>query len=91
MDFDIVDKRMVADREQELPGNGLAPASDLLEVENLSLHFRGVKALTEVAFSVRSGELFSVIGPNGAGKTSLLNCISGRYSPTRRPRAVRRA
>lgn len=52
---------------------------DLLEVDNVSLSFAGVKALHEVTFSVREGELFSVIGPNGAGKSSLFNCISGAY------------
>ena len=54
----------------------------LLDVRDISLRFGGLKALSEVAFSVEKGELFSIIGPNGAGKTSLLNCISGRYSPS---------
>ncbi|WP_341992676.1 ABC transporter ATP-binding protein [Azorhizobium sp. AG788] len=51
-------------------------------MRDISLRFGGLKALSEVAFSVEKGELFSIIGPNGAGKTSLLNCISGRYSPS---------
>ncbi|HEY0877463.1 MAG TPA: ABC transporter ATP-binding protein, partial [Zeimonas sp.] len=54
----------------------------ILEVRDVSLQFGGVKALMGVNFEVRPGELFSIIGPNGAGKTSMLNCISGRYSPT---------
>ncbi|WP_449219799.1 ABC transporter ATP-binding protein [Tistrella mobilis] len=54
----------------------------LLEVKDVSLRFGGVRALTEVSFHVRPGELFSIIGPNGAGKTSMLNCVSGRYTPT---------
>ena len=54
----------------------------LLEVRDVSLSFRGVRALSHVTFSVRRGELFSIIGPNGAGKTSMLNCVSGRYTPT---------
>ena len=54
----------------------------LLEVQRVSLRFGGVKPLTEVTLSVGRGELYSIIGPNGAGKTSLLNCISGRYTPT---------
>ena len=53
-----------------------------LEVRGVSLRFGGVHALTDVSFSVKDGELFSIIGPNGAGKTSIVNCISGRYSPT---------
>ncbi|MEU4641443.1 ABC transporter ATP-binding protein [Micromonospora sp. NPDC023814] len=54
----------------------------LLSVEGLSLRFAGVRALTDVSFDVRRGQLFSVIGPNGAGKSSLFNCISGVYRPT---------
>jgi branched-chain amino acid transport system ATP-binding protein len=57
-------------------------SAPILEARDISLRFGGVQALTEVAFEVRPGELFSIIGPNGAGKTSMLNCISGRYSPT---------
>jgi len=59
-----------------------AESSPILEARNISLQFGGVRALTEVTFQVEQGELFSIIGPNGAGKTSMLNCISGRYSPT---------
>ena len=54
----------------------------LLSVENVSLRFGGVRALTDVSFAVQPGEVFSIIGPNGAGKTSMVNCISGRYRPT---------
>ena len=62
---------------------GAEPGSAaLLSIENISLRFGGLKALSDVSFHVRPGELFSIIGPNGAGKTSMLNCISGRYSPT---------
>ena len=53
-----------------------------LEVRGVSLRFGGVRALTDVSFGVKDGELFSIIGPNGAGKTSIVNCISGRYQPT---------
>ena len=53
----------------------------LLSVESISVHFAGVKALTDVSFSVQSGELFAVIGPNGAGKTSLFNVLTRVYQP----------
>lgn len=53
----------------------------ILKIENISLAFGGVKALTDVSFEVPRGSVFSIIGPNGAGKTSMLNCISGRYRP----------
>ncbi len=54
-----------------------------LLVENITLTFGGVAALSSVSLAVEEGELVSVIGPNGAGKTSLLNCISGFYHPQR--------
>ncbi len=52
-----------------------------LEVENITLTFKGIAALVGVDFSVEKGQIASLIGPNGAGKTSMLNCISGRYTP----------
>ena len=53
----------------------------MLELQNISVHFGGIKALNNVSFNVDKESLFSIIGPNGAGKTSLLNVISGRYKP----------
>ena len=53
----------------------------MLELQNISVHFGGIKALNQVSFKVEKECLFSIIGPNGAGKTSLLNVISGRYKP----------
>ncbi|WP_055459339.1 ABC transporter ATP-binding protein [Chelatococcus sambhunathii] len=53
----------------------------ILDVEGVSLAFGGVRALTDVSFSVRRGSITAVIGPNGAGKTSLFNTISGFYRP----------
>ena len=53
----------------------------LLQVENISLAFGGVKALTDVSFDIRKGEIRAIIGPNGAGKSSMLNCINGFYHP----------
>ena len=53
----------------------------IFEAEGVSLNFRGVRALRDLSFRVAAGELYSIIGPNGAGKTSMLNCISGRYTP----------
>lgn len=52
-----------------------------LRIENLSLNFGGVAALTDVNLDVREKEILAVIGPNGAGKTALLNCINGFYKP----------
>ena len=54
----------------------------LLEVQGLGITFGGLRAVNDVSFSVRPGEIVSVIGPNGAGKTTLFNMISGVYIPT---------
>jgi len=53
----------------------------LLSVESVSLAFGGVKALIDVSFDVRKGEIRAIIGPNGAGKTSMLNVVNGFYHP----------
>ena len=53
----------------------------ILEVKGISLRFGGVKALTDISFDVRAGEVRGIIGPNGAGKSSMLNCINGVYRP----------
>jgi branched-chain amino acid transport system ATP-binding protein len=52
------------------------------KVENLSIRFGGVKAVTDVSFEVEKGEVFTIIGPNGAGKTTIFNLISLIYPPT---------
>ena len=58
------------------------PAGDVvLTIDNISLAFGGVKALSEVSFDVRSHEIRAIIGPNGAGKSSMLNVINGVYHP----------
>jgi branched-chain amino acid transport system ATP-binding protein len=53
----------------------------ILAVNNISLAFGGVKALTDISFDVREHEIRAIIGPNGAGKSSMLNCINGVYQP----------
>ncbi len=57
-------------------------SSVLLDVQGLSLAFKGVRAIDDVSFQVHTGEVFAIIGPNGAGKTSVFNCVSGVYLPT---------
>jgi branched-chain amino acid transport system ATP-binding protein len=61
--------------------HGIATGDVLLAVENVSLAFGGVKAVSGVSFDIRKGEIRAIIGPNGAGKTSLLNVINGFYHP----------
>ena len=58
-----------------------APDGILLAVENVSLSFGGVRAITDVSFDIRRGEIRAIIGPNGAGKTSMLNVVNGFYHP----------
>lgn len=53
----------------------------MLSLKDISLSFKGVKAITDISFDVYEGEICSVIGPNGAGKSSMLNVINGVYIP----------
>ena len=62
-------------------GPEVAVGDVLLAVENVSLSFGGVKAVSDVSFDIRKGEIRAIIGPNGAGKTSMLNVINGFYQP----------
>lgn len=58
------------------------PKDTILRVDNLSMHFGGLKAVNDLSFSVKKGEIFGLIGPNGAGKTTVFNCITQFYKPT---------
>ncbi len=53
-----------------------------LRTEKISKHFEALKAVDQVDFNLREGQLKSIIGPNGAGKTTLFNLIAGVYPPT---------
>src|SRR6202011_1625769 len=64
-------------------GQDIAADELLLSVDDVSLSFGGVRALTGVSFDIRKGEIRAIIGPNGAGKTSMLNVINGFYQPQR--------
>jgi branched-chain amino acid transport system ATP-binding protein len=55
---------------------------NLLVVKNLSMHFGGLAAITEMSMEVREGEVLSLIGPNGAGKTTAFNAITGYLAPS---------
>ena len=54
----------------------------VLEIDHLSIHFGGIKALQDVSLRAGEWEIVGIIGPNGAGKTTLFNCITGFYQPT---------
>jgi branched-chain amino acid transport system ATP-binding protein len=51
----------------------------ILSVENLMMHFGGIKALSDVSLKVKRNSIFALIGPNGAGKTTVFNCLTGFY------------
>ena len=59
-----------------------ARAPGLLEADNISISFGGIKAVDGVTFSVAEGEIFAIVGPNGAGKSTIFNLISRIYEPT---------
>ncbi|PIL20448.1 branched-chain amino acid ABC transporter ATP-binding protein [Puniceibacterium antarcticum] len=54
----------------------------LMELQNITLRFGGVVAINDISFDIRQGEVRAIIGPNGAGKSSMLNIISGFYTPS---------
>ena len=55
----------------------------LLKVDHLTMQFGGLKAVDDLSFDVKKGEVFGLIGPNGAGKTTVFNCITQFYTPTK--------
>ena len=54
----------------------------MLGVEDLSISFGGLAALSGLSFEVRDREIFALIGPNGAGKSTVFNVITGLYRPS---------
>ncbi len=55
---------------------------NILEIQKLSKNFKGLKAVSDVSFSVEEGKITGLIGSNGAGKTTLFNMVSGVFPPT---------
>ena len=53
----------------------------LLEVNNLSISFGGLRAVDDFNISIEKGCLYGLIGPNGAGKTTVFNLLTGVYKP----------
>lgn len=57
-------------------------AETLLSIQDIAIHFGGIKAVDGVSFDVKKGEVYTIIGPNGAGKSTIFNLISRIYDPT---------
>ena len=55
----------------------------LLELDQCTMQFGGLKAVSDLSLRIAPGELFGLIGPNGAGKTTVFNMITGVYTPTK--------
>jgi branched-chain amino acid transport system ATP-binding protein/branched-chain amino acid transport system permease protein len=68
----------IAGRQHGAAPSGAAP---ILEVSGLAKSFGGLRAVADVSFSVRHGEILGIIGPNGAGKTTLFNLLNGFLAP----------
>ncbi|KKD00342.1 L-arabinose ABC transporter ATP-binding protein AraG [Photobacterium halotolerans] len=60
----------------------MATSPSHLEFRQISKHFPGVKALSDISFRVSSGSVHALMGENGAGKSTLLKTLSGLYQPT---------
>jgi urea transport system ATP-binding protein len=59
----------------------IAPGDTILYLDGVSVSFDGFKALNELSFFVKAGELRAIIGPNGAGKTTMMDVITGKTKP----------
>ena len=64
------------------PSVDLRPDVETLTVDDVTVEFGAVTALSEVSFTVRPGTVHAIIGPNGAGKSTMFNVLSGVYRAT---------
>ena len=63
-------------------GKNSLPKDTILSIRGLKMYFGGLRAVDDLSFDVKRGEIFGLIGPNGAGKTTVFNCITQFYKPT---------
>ncbi len=55
----------------------------IAELQNVTMRFGGITAISNISFKVPQGTIFALIGPNGAGKSTIFNCINGIYKPSK--------
>jgi len=70
------------DTQSYTTADGRQIGGTLMEMRNITLRFGGVVAIEDISFDIHEGEIRAIIGPNGAGKSSILNIISGFYTPS---------
>jgi len=58
------------------------PQKPILTIEQMTMRFGGLEAVSEFSAQIHSGEILGLIGPNGAGKTTIFNVVTGVYQPT---------
>ena len=75
-------EKQIAKLQKLSPAKYTLPDDVVLRVEGLKMYFGGLKAVDDLTFDVKKGEIFGLIGPNGAGKTTVFNCITQFYKPT---------
>lgn len=80
--IDELQARLVSSNSNDL-NNYKLDDNVLLKVDHLTMQFGGLKAVDDLSFEVKKGEVFGLIGPNGAGKTTVFNCITQFYQPTK--------
>ena len=66
-------------RNRVKPTGTVLDDKTVLSLRHLSMRFGGLKAVDDLSFDVKEGEIFGLIGPNGAGKTTIFNCITRFY------------
>ena len=78
--MDALSKKIAASKPDG--GKHSLPEDVILSIRGLKMYFGGLKAVDDLSFDVKKGEIYGLIGPNGAGKTTVFNCITQFYKPT---------
>ena len=78
---DTAKSEQAAQQQKNVQNKKAAQREDLLKVDNLSIAFGGLKAVSDFSLRIKKHELYGLIGPNGAGKTTVFNLLTGVYKP----------